>query len=1039
MYVNFKQLTGLTICRNRNWFKLLLFIPLILGVSDLKAGEIPIADFNFLGLESNPEKLISKDIGSPNSDFYQQKKVSGTVIDQKGKPLQGVTVLIKGTNIGTTTLNDGSFSIDVPDNSILVFSFVGYKTQEISTENKTTISVVLSQIESGLETVVVVGYGTQRKRDVTGSIATVDFSREKSLPDINVAQALTGIAGVQFTNSGRPGQNGNILIRGQNSLSASNDPLIVLDGVIFRGSMSDINPDDVSSMDILKDASAAAIYGSRASNGVILITSKTGKIGKPAFSFNTFYGVATPSHEIKLLSPERYIQRRLDWRSESGLDADPSKIGDYLTSTEADNLKSGLSMNPWKLGTQNSWINSYDLGVGGGSESVKYYFGGAISNDHGLIFHDDQKRISIRSNIEAKLNDWLSVGINAFFVQRNLGDSSTSVNNIYRASPYGTPFYPDGAPTQFPVLSEAAGSNPRWAPFYTDKDEKYNNLYSVLHAIIKFPFLKGLSFQTSYSPNFVWHNYYFFTRQDPHVAANLTNAAKTNENNFNWDWENILKYTKVVGDNNFDITLLYSRDHTKTESTSLTGSQFGLGVLGYNNIGLANIINGTSDASRIEDVSGMARINYQYKSRYLVTLTGRRDGSSVFSSNRKYAFFPSVAMGWVVSDEPFFPHAGFINMLKARLSYGSVGNQAISPYQSLTLSTVENYVFGNNASRALAAVSSSLGNNNLKWEITHSLDAALDFQIFRRKLSGTIDYYMSNTFDLLVLRNIPIMNGFQSVLTNIGQVRNSGIELTLNSDNIETRDFKWTSTFSFSYNKNKIIHLFKTDLDHNGREDDDVANSWFIGQPINSYFNFVFDGIYQANDTHIPAGQQPGFVRFKDINGDGTISASDRAIIGSGVNPKFKYFLANAFEYKKLTLNIAFNAMTGWIAPFNLINPLVPNRALNQYDGGWWTPENKSNSRPSLTYANPLGASWYISRNFLRISDVSLAYNVGIVQLRSLKASSLDIYFSIKNLHTFTGWPGSDPEVGGDYSSVQGTPQMYPLPRTYTLGFRLGF
>ncbi|MFA6947048.1 MAG: hypothetical protein WC220_14215, partial [Pedobacter sp.] len=412
---------------------------------------------------------------------------------------------------------------------------------------------------------------------------------------------------------------------------------------------------------------------------------------------------------------------------------------------------------------------------------------------------------------------------------------------------------------------------------------------------------------------------------------------------------------------------------------------------------------------------------------------------SVFAANYKYATFPSIALGWMISDEPFLKAAGFIDMLKIRVSYGSIGNQAIAPYNSLSLSGLQRYVFGDGGPSSLGVVKSTLGNDNLKWESTYTTNTAMDFSLFKQRISGTIEVYNSNTKDLLVSRSIPVMTGYTTILTNIGVVNNKGLELSLNWINIQRNKFQWNSSATYFHNKNEIVHLFETDLDLDGKEDDVVANRWFIGHPINSYYDYVFDGIYQEGDTDIPPGSQPGWVRVKDLTGEGTRNADDRTILGSGKNPKDEFSIRNNFSYGNLSLSVFLSGMLGWDAMFNLINPLVPGRALNQVDEGWWTAENKSNTRPTLLYNNPLLTNWYVSRNFVRIKDASIAYDFDKTTLDRFKLSSFRLYLSVKNLYTFTKFPGSDPESGGDYSSEQGSTNLFPMPRTFTLGFNIGF
>jgi TonB-linked SusC/RagA family outer membrane protein len=975
----------------------------------------------------------------PTSFAQIPLQVSGIVSNANG-PLSSVSVIVKGTQNGAITDANGKYSLsNVPGSGVLIFSSIGFENQEIFVNNRAQINVQLKANIDSLDQVVVVGYGTQSKRKITGSIAQVDMSKTKNLPNTNVSQALSGVAGVQFTANGRPGQDGSILIRGQNSLSADNNPLIVVDGIIFNGSLTDINPQDIQSMDVLKDASAASIYGSRAANGVILITSKKGTTEKPAIRLNVFSGISDFASEVKLLSPERYIQRRLDWRKESGLEVDPNKIPSYFSATEAENYKKGISHNVWDLISQQGKINSVDLSLSAKSKFTNYYLSASLTDDHGLIYNDNQKRTTIRSNLNSKVADWLNMGFDATYAHRDLSGVNASIRDAYRSSPYGTFYYTNGDPTQYPVPDEQAASNPMRDAMLTKNNETYDNLFSNFFAEISFP-IKGLSYRLNYSPNVRWHHNYNYMRQDPHVNVNNTSASKFNQQNFDWVLENILHYKTTLGqDHNFDFTLLYSRDHSEFESTTANADLLSIDALGYNNLGLGSILTNSSLAQSSEGISYMGRMNYQFKSKYLLTLTIRRDGSSVFSVNNKYATFPSGAVAWIVSDEPFLEKSQVINSLKLRLSYGSVGNQAIAPYQSLSLSETQRYVFGNGGSSSLGVVTSTLGNDNLKWETSYIGNLAIDFSLFERRISGTIETYNSNTKNLLVRRTIPVMNGFNSILTNVGETNNRGLEITLNTVNIQTNRFQWKSTLSFSHNKNKIIHLFETDLNHDGKEDNSVANGWFIGQPINSYYDYVFNGIYQEGDTDIPPGSQPGFVRVKDLNGDKVIDSKDRTVVGSGVNPKYQIGLSNTFSYGHLSLSIYVNSMEGWIAPFNLINPLVPGRSINQLDAGWWTPENKSNMRPSLTYSNPLGTSWYVSRDFIRIRDLSLAYEFDKNILNKIRLTDLRLFASVKNLYTFTKWLGSDPESGGEYSDQQGNDQLFPMPRTFALGLNASF
>jgi TonB-linked SusC/RagA family outer membrane protein len=415
----------------------------------------------------------------------------------------------------------------------------------------------------------------------------------------------------------------------------------------------------------------------------------------------------------------------------------------------------------------------------------------------------------------------------------------------------------------------------------------------------------------------------------------------------------------------------------------------------------------------------------------------RRDGSSVFAANNKYATFPSASLAWVASEEGFIKKLDFISMLKLRLSFGAVGNQAISPYQSLSSSNINRYVFGDGGSTSVGVFTNRMANSDLKWETTYTTNAAIDFELFKNRISGTIEAYNMNTSDLLVQRSLPTMTGFTSVWTNLGATNNKGVELTLNTVNIQRGKFEWSSNFIFSTNRNEIVHLYRSDTNGDGKEDDDLGNRWFLGKPMNVAFDYVTDGIYQQGDV-IPSGFKPGFVKLNDLDGDGKINANDKTIIGQTGQPTYRWGITNNIHYGPLTFSIFLNVMQGWIAGFAQADPNsnfggnYPARALNQFDNGWWTADNKSNIAPSLGYNNPYQHNYYFSKDFVRIQDVSLFYDFPSKFIQRAKLANLRISISGKNLATFTEWPGSDPESGGGAAG-------FPMPRSISFGLNLGF
>ena len=975
-------------------------------------------------------KSQDKDI---NQSSQQEITISGKVTDSSGASLPGVTVVIKGTSKGTITDVDGNYTLlNVPSSATLVFSFVGMRAEEIPVADKTSINVSLTEESIGIDEVVAIGYGTQIKRNVTGSISKVDLEATENLPNTNFSQALRGrVAGVQFTEDGRPGQSGSLLIRGPRSLSAGNTPLIILDGAFFNGSYNDINPNDIESIEVLKDASSAAIYGSRAANGVILITTKVGASDKTRININSFYGLSEWSIKPKLLSPERYRQRAIDARKQNGFEVDPSNVNSYLTLSEAENYRNGKVVDPLEMISQQGKVFSANLSISGKNKNTTYYTSAEIMDEKGLLQDDDLKRVSVRMNLENKISDWLTIGTNSMYSKNDYSGVSPNPNYIFRQSPYGTWNREDGTPMQYTVPEdEGVSVNPMWSPYYQDNMYIRDNLFCNFYTVIDIPKIKGLTFRLNYSYNERSIENFVATKQDNNLSANMTSASKNHWKSKDWVLENILKYKFNIDNiHDFDITLLYGSDKKTQDRTVAESQQLITDILGWNNLELGATQLNSSYAEEVSGVSTMARLNYQLKHKYLLTLTARRDGSSVFASNNKYAIFPSAALGWIISDESFMEKSSFIDFLKLRLSYGATGNQAISPYQSLSLASTTQYVFGDGGETEIGVYPSNISNKDLKWETTYSTNAAIDFNLFKGRIVGTAEVYSMDTKNLLVERALPVMVGYNSTMTNLGLVRNKGYELTLNTVNIKKDKFEWSTDFVLSYNDNKIVHLYGEDLDGDGKEDDDVGNRWFIGQPIDVIYDFVFDGIYQVGDE-LPSGEYPGFERYKDLNNDGISddANNDRAVIGQSGQPKYRWGINNNFKYGSFQFSFFINAMQSWIGSLQTFydsntNPLRPG---NMYDVGWWTPENKSNTRPGLLEYNTIQT---IDRSFIRIQDVSLTYNIPQNILRRRGIERVSVYLSGKNLVTFTDWLGTNPEVN----------TRYPLARTYSLGFKMEF
>lgn len=977
----------------------------------------------------------------------QQKAITGTVTDaQTGEPLTGVNVVIEGSSTGTITDLNGKYSIDVPDeNTVLTFSFVGYLTESISVGSMVVIDVSLVQDIQHLKEIIVIGYGTQIKRNVTGSVSKVEVEQLESQPNTNVSQTLRGrVAGVQFMDNGRPGQSGTILIRGQRSIKASNDPLVIVDGAIFpvdfdEGGLAMLNPNDIESIEVLKDASAAAIYGSRAANGVILITTKRGKTEKPTVRFNTYYGVSDWDHKLKLYSPERYLQRRLDFAEQNNLTISESNPYD-LEEYELEMYEAGKTIDPWEVISQDAKQQFYNLSVSGQTDRTNYYISGSLSEEEGLIYNDKSRRLSVRMNIENQITDWLNIGINSQFSQRDQSGKEASLLNAYWLSPYAK-LYSDEDEKDlliYPTYGETLVKNPLFDSKIMDNEEIFNDLFANIYALIQVPFVEGLTYRLNYNPKIRWeHNYSLTPIYNQEGVISIGSAKKENTNRLDWQLENILTYAKEFDKHGFDLTLVYGVDHSEWEKTELEAEGFTNDNNGWNNLSIAQTLIFETEPGQSGEkngISSMARLNYRFKNRYMLTATVRRDGSSVFGDNNKFGVFPSVAVGWIITDEPWL-NIPFMDMIKLRVSHGKVGNQSISAYSSRGKTTSVNYVFGDGSDTYIAIYSDPeyMPNENLKWESTLSTNFAVDFSMLKNRLSGTIEYYTMVSDDLLLHRALTDMTGFEGIVTNIGQTSNKGIELTLNTINIRSNGFEWGSSFVFSTNKNEILGLYGSDVDGDGKEDDDIGNEWFIGEPIDVNYDYVFDGIYQEGDS------LPGWVRVKDIRGDGEITPEDRQVL-SQRQPKYRWGINNSFSYKGVTLSFFINAMLGFEEEMNLldVSPVrgnsFPGRSVNFLDAGYWTLENKSNTRPSLNYTNPLGMSYYQSRNFVRLQDVTLAYDLPNSILSRLKVTDMRIYISGRNLATFTDWVGPDPESG--YNNIN---RLYPTARTIIGGINLSF
>ena len=973
------------------------------------------------------------------SVFAQRLTIRGTVSDESGAPLPGATVLIKGTTIGTTTGADGKYTLDVNTaNDILVFSFVGYTLKEAPVNNQTTVNVTLTEDLLGLQEVIVVGYGTQKKSDITGTVASLPQERLAMAPNVNITQAIQGsIAGVQVSTSSSgavPGQT--ILVRGRNSITANNDPLIIVDGIPYGGSLTDVNPNDVKSIEVLKDASAAAIYGSRGANGVILVTTKEGVEGKATFSYDGKYIITDVTKVNRMLTGPEFYDFKMTRNAAS------------MTASEVQVYNDGTWQDWIGLAVRQGQTQEHNLTVSGATKDTKYYFGVGYTGIKGVAINDNFKRFSSRINVETKIADWLSIGTRTQFTFDDAGGVESNFSSCLNTNPLSTAYDQYGNLTVFPWPDNIIVGNPLQNLLYDNLDKQYQIL-SNNYAIVNFPFVKGLSYRlnTGIRARFTDRAEYRGRDTQSGLAAQ-GDASIDNGVSNNLVVENILSYSRDFGSHTIFATGLYSYEGYDGRTNSIDATNFPNDILSWYGVGQAAVVVPSISYSETSLISQMLRLNYSYASRYLLTLTVRRDGYSGFGEDTKWGTFPSAALGWNLANESFFPLKNTFNSLKLRASYGLNGNQAIGAYESLPKFNVAN--MSTNSGTVVGYKPSAMGISDLGWESSATLNLGFDFGMFKDRISGNFNWYLTNTTDLLLARSISVNHGITpnthlpswkhpSVTQNVGETQNTGVEVVIDSRNIVKGKFQWNMSANFSYNKNKIVSLYGV-KDENGEEVDDISNKWFIGEPIRVNYDYVWDGVWQLNEADTALyGTHPGFVKLKDTNGDKILDAKDRQIIGQ-LDPSILWGLTNVFTYSNFTLSIFIHGVSGSTVQNYLMNDDVQGAEVryNTLKKNWWTTTNPTNDwiKNALLANNMSGASGriYEQPDFVRIKDISLSYDVPKAVIGKIGLNKLKVFVTGRNLFTITQWTGMDPDLVDENAQ-----RRIPMQKEYVFGLSLGF
>ena len=957
--------------------------------------------------------------------FAQHKTLTGRITDNVTKEaVVGASIKVKNASAGTISDAQGMFKIDVPNDAILEITSIGYKPVEVRANFDQMMQISMTSINRALSEVVVVGYGTAKRSDVTGSVSSLPKDRLSQLPVGDVLQAMQGaVAGVNIsTGTAVPGESPSVLVRGVNTINGQTAPLIVIDGIPFEnGSLSDISTSDVASVDVLKDVSATAIYGTRGANGVILITTKRGKTGKAAINFNTYAGFENFAHTLKPMGPAEYVKKYADWKEQAGVTNDFVVPNLY----EQQNYAAGITTDWLKEIQQQGFIQDHTLSISGGNEDVKYYISGDYFSEKGVLLGYQNKRASIRSNIDAKITNYLSAGVNLNLVSNNSDGGRASLTLASDVSPYGRFKNPDGTYAIFPMQGEQAIQSPMLGTLNNRNSRRQNvitNVYVELKPFKDFKYRINAGY--TYTPT-------LFQNYQGRLAGDIAGgtAAVVNSESKKWIVENILSYEKNWNKNHIDFTGLYSAQENKLYSSTINASGFINDALQFNNLQWANTISASSEAISTQMVSQMLRVNYNYDSKYLFTATARRDGYSAFGANTsKYGLFPSIALGWNISNESFMKNVSFINNLKLRGSYGLSGNQsAVDP--TSTISTFTTISIPSNGHPTTGVIADILGNKDLKWESTYGSNIGIDFTILNNRITGTIETYNTRTKNLVLYRALPSATGYSQVVTNVGKVSNQGLEISLRTQNIVGNNFKWETNLNFSTNSNKIVDLY-------GDKKDDIGNRFFIGHPVNIVYDYKLQGVWKVGEN--PANQDPnatpGDLKFADLDGNKTITSDgkDQTIIGQEI-PKWTGGITNTFHYKNFHLNIFIQTVQGVTKNNDAINFKDFGGRQNLPSGlGYWTATNQSDTRPKLTYVNYLNYGYPEDASYTRIKDVTLSYSMPKALLDKWKLGGLTVYLSGRNLATFTKWYGWDPEVG--YGITGDTQGNYPLVRTFILG-----
>jgi TonB-linked SusC/RagA family outer membrane protein len=1027
-----------------------------------------------------------------SEDLPQKVVVTGAIVDARNNPMTGVNVLEKGTTNGVMASIDGKYSITVSSQkSILVFSFVGYEPQEVTVGTQAVVNVTLQESITGLNEVVVTGYGTSKRKDVTGSIASVKSDALMANSPTTIQRALLGkTAGVLIASGNLVNSSATIRVRGNRSVTATNDPLFVVDGIPSTGGMETLNPSDVESIEILKDASATAIYGSRGANGVIIVTTKKGQAGKVIVEYDGYYSLGYLNRFRKVFNVSEYVDyvreagRKYTYDGNGGFAVDPTGVYGSLAPDYSEDMgmtyftndpyvKQSIDMawvdgkyDPsklrgfdWQMAGYRDYASSqnHSISIRGGSENTKVFVSGSYMNLQDIQLQSFRKRYTLRLNLDQNLGKWMTMGgnINFGYIDWNGGKGISTIFN-----PLGNPFYsppgsnglPDVTQTgdiKYGIIKNPAGEPLSTNPFFDlegIKNQNRNqrlltNLYLIVNPV------KGLSYRANFGYNMnVTQNQHFASKYS--TETNFGNPVAYQNFGFDYGWtmENILSYNKTLGSHTIGLTAVQSSEKFVQEPARATGSSLPMETQLWYSLGSASTQSATSSYTQWTMMSWLGRINYTYRDRYLLTASLRYDGSSRLATGQKWVAFPSAAIAWRLSEESFMKDISVIDNLKLRFGYGVTGNSAVAPYSTVGTTVASRYNF-DKVTGYMGFAPNSLSNPNLTWEKTGQYNAGIDFSILKNRISGTIDYYYQSTYDLLMTRSLPTVSGFSSIVQNVGETLNKGLEISLNTVNIATSKFNWSTDLTFSTNKEEVTKL-ATGLPQ------DLVNNWFVGYPIDTYYGYIASprvwGCSKEDMTELAKfnangmNAKPGEIHLQDLNGDYKITDVDRKIIGSRM-PKWSASLANTFKYGPFDLYMFLYGSFGQMIYWNPGTFIIGR--YNSIKNDYWTPTNQDTKwlKPQLDIQMPanVDAMYYWDGDFLKISDITLGYTLPKILTEKAGIQNIRIYAKIQDPYMWTNFEGIDPEGSIAQTRSGGTIGTYndaPFTmRTYMIGLNVTF